>query len=210
MSDLAAELLNRHATALERFSGHRFFQDASSGRLATQVRDRYFCYERLFVRHAANIVAILLAKAPDLSAQRHLNKMLHGLLHDQLEVFDKISIALGLNFEQQVPHDINAFCVGMTEIASAGTYVEGIAAMFVAETTYARVSCNMMQKSPPPDPHMYAWFLLHAELPFLEGAEWLANELNRHGSDAFASGRLDAAVICAIALEVKFHDAAYL
>lgn len=209
MRDLAVELLSRHAAALDRFAGHRFFQDAAAGRLPSEVRDRYFCYERHFVRHAATIVALLLAKAPGLSAQRHLNQMLHGLLYDQLEVFERIFKALGLNAEGSIPDEVEAFCDGMNEIARQGSYSEGIAAMFVAETTYAHVSCGIMRRSPPPDPHLHAWFALHAEQPFLEGADWLAAELNRTGSDAYTSGRLDAAVIRAIELEVRFHDAAY-
>lgn len=209
MTDLANEILSAHASALDRFAGHRFFVDAAAGRLPPDVRDRYFRFEHRFVRHAASIAALLLAKAPGLSAQRHLNRMLHGLLHDQLDVFGRIFTALGLDADGPFPDNVEAFCDGMIGIARDGTYAEGIAAMLVAETTYARVACGMMQGSPPTDPHLRAWFALHAEKSFLEGAQWLASELNRLGSDARASRRLKAIVLRAIELEIQFHDAPY-
>ena len=209
MHDLAADLLSKNAAALERFAGHRFFQDAAAGRLPSEVRDRYFRYERHFVRHAATIVALLLSKAPSLSAQRHLNQMLYGLLYDQLAVFDGIFLELGLDAAGPFPQEVDAFCNGMTEIARQGSYAEGVAAMLVAETTYAQVSCGIMRRSPPPDPHLRAWFELHADVAFLEGAEWLASELNRVGSKLQATISLNVVVENAVELEVQFHDAAY-
>jgi thiaminase/transcriptional activator TenA len=208
MPELSGRLLKTHAEAFSRFADHRFFTMASDGTLPDRVRDAYFLYERRFVEQAVVILALLLSKAPDLASRRHLNSMIHGLLYDQIDLFDGIFARLDLSPVDDVPDEVQAFCTEMTQIAQSGSYVQGIAAMFVAETTYAEVS-RRMKVAQPPDLFLRDWFALHTTQTFVEGAQWLAAEIDRIGEKSDPDGSLDAAVVRAINLEISFHDAAF-
>jgi thiaminase len=199
----SADLRARHAEALERFVGHPFFGRVEEGRLSAEARDRYFTAERHFVGAARAIFAHLLAKAPDLAAARHLVGILDGLVNAQEPLFDRIYAELGLADPPEPGPATAALAEGMTAIARDWPYAAGIAAMSVAEWSYAEVGRRGGWQGAT-DPTVRDWFRLHAEAPFLQGAQWLSDELDRVWTEAEAD-RIDAAFARAIALEIDFH-----
>jgi thiaminase len=173
------------------------------GHLSVEARDRYFTAERHFVGAARAVFAHLLAKAPDLAAARHLVRILDGLVNAQEPLFDRIYADLGLADPPEPSPAATALAEGMVGIARAGPYAAGIAAMGVAEWTYAEIGRRGAWRASG-DPTLRAWFELHAEAPFLDGAQWLSDELDRTWTEADAAA-IDAAATRAIALEVDFH-----
>ncbi|MEM6889429.1 MAG: TenA family protein [Pseudomonadota bacterium] len=201
----AAEILRaRHASELEEFLTHPFFFAVEQNTLPNDARDRYFVAERHFVRAARTIFAYLLLKAPDLAAARHIVSILEGLVNAQERLFDGIYDSLGLSDPVQPDPETAALAEGMTAIASVGSYGEGIAAMYVAEWTYAQVGRRGGWKQTR-DPTIRDWFELHAEPSFRAGAVWLGEELDRVWTPEQAPG-LEAAFRRAIMLEVAFHN----
>lgn len=199
----AADLRARHADALARVVHHPFFRQVEEGRLSAEARDRYFTAERHFVGAARAIFAHLLAKAPDLAAARHLVGILDGLVNAQEPLFDTIYAELGLADPPVPGPATTALAKGMTDIARDGPYAAGIAAMSVAEWSYAEVGRRGGWREAT-DPTVRDWFRLHAEAPFLEGAQWLSDELDRAWTEKEAE-QIDAAFARAIALEIDFH-----
>lgn len=199
----AATLRARHVSALERFVYHPFFQQFEEGRLSPEARDRYFMAERHFVGAARAIFAHLLAKAPDRSAARHLVGILDGLVNAQEPLFDGIYARLGLADPSRPGPATAALADGMTEIARERPYAAGIAAMSVAEWSYAEVARRGGWRAAT-DPTMRDWFRLHGEAPFQDGARWLSDELDRVWTASQAE-QIDAAFARAIALEIDFH-----
>lgn len=201
---VGAELRAAHAARLREFVGHPFFRAAEAGTLPDPARDRYFRSERHFVGAARGVFAHLLANAPDLAAARHLVAILDGLVNAQEPLFDRIFATLGLDGTTPVGPATVALGSGMTAIAREGPYAAGIAAMGVAEWTYAEVSRRTSWHAAE-DQTLRAWFELHGALAFLQGAAWLDHELDRTWSAQDAAA-VEAAFRSAIDLEIAFHD----
>lgn len=209
MTGFCERLIERNRAALRPFEEHRFFREAAAGTLPPDVRDAYFRYEKRYVDQAVVVVAHTLTKAPTLDSSRHLQSMLKGLLYDQQESFSRIFEALDLSPVEESPKKVAEFCEGMTDIAAEGSYAQGIAAMLVAERTYALVA-REMAATPPPDPMLRLWFDLHAAPDFQQSAKWLCEELDRFGRADDGRGALDVTVKRVAQLEVAFHDAAWI
>lgn len=194
----------RHATALDAFVHHRFFLQLEDGRLSADARDRYFVAERHFVGAARAIFAHLLAKAPDITSARHPVGILDGLVNAQEQLFDRIYATLGLFDPPEPASATAALAQGMTDIARDEPYPAGIAAMSVAEWSYAQVGRRGGWRAAA-DPTLRDWFRLHAEPPFQEGAAWLSDELDRTWTPETADA-IDTAFTRAITLEIDFHS----
>jgi len=194
----------KHRARLAAFVEHPFFLAVEDGSLPAPARDRYFVSERHFVGAARGVFAYILAKATDLAPARHLVGILDGLVNAQEVLFDRIFDALGLSTPDLPAPAAQALGDGMTAIARDGSYAEGIAAMSVAEWTYAEVGRRDCWRACS-DPTLRDWFALHAEPAFLSGAAWLSNELDRAWRPEDDT-RIDAAFARAIELEIAFHD----
>lgn len=209
MTELSEIILSEHAEGLDAFAHHAFFAAVEDGSLTAAAARAYFINERGFVEQAVVVFAHILAKAPTLSSRRHLHAILQGLLYSQLDLFDAIQAELGIPRDEtadvSVPAGIRAVYDGFTAIARDGSYASGLAAMLVAESTYARVS-DRLTTSPPRDPLLRNWFALHAQPEFLGGVAWLRQELDQLGRTGVTAGDVSGAVSSAIALEIAFHD----
>lgn len=196
-------LLKRHANPLEGFLHHEFFHQVEQGTLSRTARDAYFVYEHRFVEEAVVVLGHILTKAPTTASRTHIVSMLHGLVTDQFAMFDRILARIGRP-TRATPASVANFCVGMTAISRDGSYAEGLAAMFAAEWTYARVS-ERLRAATVEDELLRDWFDLHTQPRFLEGVAWLEAEL-----DAVAHAHapeVSETFLRAIALEIDFHDA---
>lgn len=203
MTRFSEDLRHRHAASLDAFVGHPFFRAAERGALSTEARDAYFVNERYFVRAARVIFAHLLAKAPTRASARHIVSILDGLVNEQEALFDRIYATLGLSDPPCPSPAAAALADGMTDIARAGPYAAGIAAMSAAEWSYGQVA-QRGGWAVAPDPTLRDWFALHAEPRFLAGVDWLCAELDAVQTET-NSAAIDAAFARAIDLEIEFH-----
>lgn len=202
----ADDLRTRQRDALESFLAHPFFQAVQDGSLTPAARLAYFRYERAFVWRAVEIFALILTRVPDVDAARHLVRILDGLVHDQIALFDDIFRRLGAEPDAgPVPAQAAALGDGMVDLARRG-YAEGLAAMYAAEWTYAEVS-RRMAAHPPADPLMREWFALHTEAAFVDGVAWVRSQLDACSGPAGVRQRLEESFAAAIAFEMDFHDA---
>lgn len=208
---LSQDLLREHAQFWAALTGHEFFRLAESRALPRLSRDAYFLYERAFVDQAVVVFAHILTGAPDLQARRHLVAVLRGLVHDQVDLFDSIfarsGLAVGGLMHGERPAPVQALCDGMTEIACAGDYGTGLAAMFVAERSYLEVS-RRLAAAGTGDEMLDDWFRLHTEPGFTDGVAWIAREIDVLGEQGVTVAHLAPAFRHAIDLECEFHAAA--
>lgn len=200
---VAERLRQRHATALESLVRHPFFLAAENGTLSATERDRYFINERHFVGSARGIFALLLTKAPNLSSARHLVDILDGLVNEQEPLFDRIYSDLGLEDPETPAPAARDLSLGMTEIARDLPYVAGIAAMSVAEWSYAEVA-QRGDWDRTSDPTLRDWFRLHGQETFRNGVRWLEREIDSQWLDQYEA-EVDQAFRRAINLEIAFH-----
>lgn len=197
------DLRERHAAGLHAFVEHPFFRAAERGALSPEARDAYFVNERYFVGAAQVIFAHLLTQAPSRPAARHIVSILDALVNEQEALFDRIYATLGLSDPPCPSSATRALADGMIDIARAGPYAAGIAAMSAAEWSYAQVARHGCWAAAP-DPTLRDWFALHGEPRFLAGVDWLCAELDAVQTDSDGAA-IDAAFARAIDLEIEFH-----
>lgn len=203
----AEALRKTHAAALDGFLNHELFARIAEGRLDPAARNAYFVYEHRFVEQAVIVMGHILTKAPTAGARRHIVHILHGLVTDQISLFDKIFAVIGPQ-SQNMPQSVDDFCEGMTEIAREGSYEQGLAAMLAAEWTYAEVS-KRLAKTNIQDILLRDWFDLHTRSDFLAGVAWLEAELDcaQERLISTPSASIYPAFLHAISLEIEFHNA---
>lgn len=196
---------------------HRFTEGMASGSLPAQVLRRYLVFESDFVEAAVTIFGYALVKAPSISEQARLAEMIRGLTTDQLEYFERVFHALGMGAAERVteptamPVAVVAFRESMLALAAHGSYEEIIAGMAAAEWMYLSW-CQAAHARGPRDPIAAEWVALHVGSPFAEQVGWLRDQLDRSGPhlSPWRQERLASAFRRTLALEIGFHDAAFI
>jgi thiaminase (transcriptional activator TenA) len=203
---LSTRLRSQHAELLSGFLHHEFFQKVADGTLSPVQRDAYFHFEHRFVKQAVTVFGHMLVKAPTYDSQTHIVGILNGLVTEQTDVFRQVFASIGPSPETPWPGAVDRFCDGMTAIVRAGSYPAALAAMLVAESTYADVS-ERLSRNVIADPSLRIWFDLHTTDSFLRGVDWLKQELDRHQLDEADEAEASEAYRRAVELEIAFHSA---
>jgi thiaminase/transcriptional activator TenA len=210
---LSQQILRENRAVFDAMIGHRFVEDIKHGRLSAEVFERYLVYEGAFVDTAISIFAYAVAKAERIEQKRWLIAVLDALANQQIAYFEKTLAARGIDpasFNLSLP-EVEAFRLGMLEIARDGTFLDIVAVMFAAEWMYwtwskEAASCRIS------DPLLKEWVELHAHEDFAAQALWLRDQLDEAGATLDAAGRTKLSRIFGRAqnLEIAFHDAPYL
>lgn len=209
---LSQQILRENATVFEAMVNHRFVDDIVMERLPTPVFERYLVYEGAFVETAISIFAFAAAKAETIEQKRWLIAVLDALANQQIAYFERIFAERNIDpgaYDLDVA-EVEAFRVGMLEIARNGGFLDIVAAMFAAEWMYWTWSKRAVRSSFA-DTHLKEWVEMHADDEFAAQAMWLSRELDAAGNtlDASERKRLSAIFGRAQQLEIAFHDAAY-
>lgn len=211
---LSDHVLVENHDVWQAMQAHRFVADIEHDRLDPAVFRRYLAYENAFVEAAVRIFAHLTAKAPGLGEQRRLIAVQRALVDEQIAyfraAFDELGMTEAMWRDLPLPEDVREFRDGMLEIVAAGSYADGIAAMFAAEWMYW-TWCDRAARKPIGDPVLRRWVDLHAADDFKAQAAWLRGELDRAGEGMDTAARVRCSSIFgrALSLEIAFHNAAY-
>lgn len=209
---LSEQILRENATVFEAMVSHRFVEDIKRDRLTKQAFERYLVYEGAFVDTAISIFAFATAKAETIAQKRWLIAVLDTLANQQIAYFEKTFAERGIDpaaYDLDIP-EVEAFRVGMLEIARDGGFLDTIAAMFAAEWMYWTWS-RQVAACTISDPLLKEWVDMHAGEDFAAQAKWLKQQLDDAGEtlDAAERKRLSAIFGRAQQLEIDFHDAPY-
>jgi thiaminase (transcriptional activator TenA) len=202
-----------NADLWETMQRHRFVADIIADRLSPDVFRRYLILEQGFVETAILIFGNAMLKAPAFPQRRRLIGVLHSLAEDQLTYFARVFGALGLQPQsaaRPIPEAAREFNDGMLAIAERGSYADIIAIMLAAEWMYGSW-CLRAAKAAITDAELRHWVALHAETGFLDGVNWLINEINCEAAGLGDTGRqrLSRLFREALRLEIAFHEAPY-
>jgi thiaminase/transcriptional activator TenA len=209
---LSQRILRENHAVFEAMVNHRFVTDIENGRLPGDVFDRYLVYEGAFVETAISIFALAVARAGTIEQKRWLIGVLDVLANQQIAYFERTLAARGVDparFDLAEPR-VEAFRAGMLDIATQGTVLDIIVAMFAAEWMYWTWS-KRAAAADIADPLLREWVAMHADDVFARQANWLREQID--AADA-ALADADRARLIAVfgrvqALEIAFHTAAY-
>jgi len=208
---LADEILAANSAAWREMQAHRFIRDIEADQLDPTVFHRYLAYEGAFVATAIAIFAEAVAKAPGIEEQRWLIDVLKALADDQIGYFEATFQQLGLDPDEAPRHpSVDAFCIGMRQIAAEGSYLDIVTAMFCAEWMYW-TWCRRAARRTITDPILKRWVKMHAEEEFADQARWLKAQLDTTGRHLprDARRRLSQLFGRVLRMEIDFHSAPY-
>jgi thiaminase/transcriptional activator TenA len=210
---LSEQILRENKAVFDAMVGHRFVEDIKADRLPKQVFERYLVFEGAFVDTAISIFAFATAKSETIEQKRWLIGVLDALANQQIAYFEKTFAERGIDLsahDTTIP-EVAAFRDGMLAISRDGGYLDTVAAMFAAEWMYWTWSKEAALQTMS-DPLLKEWVDLHAHEDFAAQALWLKSELDAAGKGMSAEerARLSSIFGHAQALEIAFHDAAYL
>jgi thiaminase/transcriptional activator TenA len=209
---LSQRILRENHAVFEAMVNHRFVTDIENGRLPGDVFDRYLVYEGAFVETAISIFALAVARAGTIEQKRWLIGVLDALANQQIAYFERTLAARGVDparFDLAEPR-VEAFRAGMLDIATQGTVLDIIVAMFAAEWMYWTWS-KRAAAADIADPLLREWVAMHADDVFAGQANWLKEQID--AADTVLA-EADRARLIAVfgrvqALEIAFHTAAY-
>jgi len=201
------QILSDNSKILDEMLTHKFVEDICTDALPKKVFDNYLIYEGAFVETAISIFAYCVARAPDIFCQRKLISVLEALANSQIPYFEDRLKARSIQLPKFIPIRVAEFKDGMLEIAKKGDFIDIITAMFAAEWMYwtwckSAATCHIS------DPDVKAWIDLHVEDEFANQALWLKSVIDEYCTKDDLP-RLNEIFSRVMALEIRFHDAAY-
>ncbi|HVK92896.1 MAG TPA: TenA family protein, partial [Mycoplana sp.] len=179
---LSEQILRENAAVFEAMVNHRFVEDIKQDRLSKQAFERYLVYEAAFVDTAISIFAFATAKAETIAQKRWLIAVLDALANQQIAYFEKTFAERGIDpaaYDLDLA-EVEAFRVGMLEIARDGGFLDTVAAMFTAEWMYWTWSTQAADCTIS-DPLLREWVGMHAHEDFAAQAYWLKQQLDDAG-----------------------------
>lgn len=212
MSSLSERMLDENRTVWDAMQAHRFVRDVEADRLPEDVFHHYLVIEGAFVATAIGIFAQGVIKAPGIRQQRWLIGVLRALAEEQIGYFERTYAALEIDpaaYDVKAPQ-VEAFRAGMERIASEGSYLDIVTAMFAAEWMYWHW-CRRAAQTPLSDPELKRWVDLHAEDAFAAQAKWLKAEVDAGDATLNEAERVRLSHLFGhvLQLEVEFHSSAY-
>ncbi|WP_265519896.1 TenA family protein [Nitratireductor luteus] len=209
---LSEQMLRENAAVFEAMVNHRLVRDIEQDRLDARVFERYLVYEGAFVDTAISIFAYAAAKAKTISQKRWLIGVLDALANQQIAYFERTFAARGIDPSRYDPErsEVEAFRIGMLDIARKGRFLDIVAAMFAAEWMYWTWS-KRATVTAISDPLVREWVEMHADETFAAQALWLRAQLDAAGETLGPAerSRLSGIFGDVQRLEIAFHDVPY-
>ena len=206
-------LRNRHQDLWQRMVNHPFVVEMGEGTLPVEKFRAYFVQDYVFVNDLVSMVAMGIARAPDLETAGWLNRFLAGVLDPESDLFLRAFKELGVPEAEYssagASPTTQAFGDFLVRIGFEGSFDDIATVLYVTEATYLDWGTRLIgQGKKPANPIYREWIDIHGPAVLGELVSWLEQRL-----DATASGggrqRLEGLFVTALRYEYRFWEAAY-
>ena len=203
-----------NAEQWERMVSHRFVQELGEGSLSAEIFRRYMLQDYLFLKALVKLVALGIAKAPDLEAARRLDGFLSPVLNGEEELFHRAFQSLGEPSDAGLLAEplptTTAFGSFLTSVAYEGSYEEILACLLVTEGTYVGWARRLARDNAALGNAFYQeWIDIHASEELGSFVDWLGRALDDSELAASQARRIGEVFRIALNYEVRFWDMAY-
>ena len=180
---LTEELRERHHDLWERMVTHPFVQELGSDTLPLEKFQRYFLQDYFFLGDFRTLLALAVAKAPDMDTARRLAEFLAEVLQGEEQLFRRSFQEWGLRPEQYARPDPTPVTIAfgnlMARVAYEGSFAEILAVLVVSEQAYLDWATRLAQPGRLPKTPVYReWIEIHSSDGFRDFVGWLAESLD--------------------------------
>lgn len=191
---------------------HRFTRELGDGTLDEAVFARYLLQDYAFVNSLASLVGDAVSAAPTMSQKARLADFLGTVTDEEDDYFERSFDALDVDAETYRNPPLTEPTAALRDLLAAagrGGYAEVLAVLLPVEWVYRTWAGRV---DAPEAPFCYReWVEIHDVDAFDAFVEWVREELDAVGPTLAPDRERRVATLFerAVALEVRFFDAAY-
>ena len=210
---LTQELRRRHEELWDRVVNHPFVLELGADTLPLEKFKRYFLQDYVFFRDFVSLLALGVAKAPDLNASRHLAAFLAEVLQGEEQLFQGSFEQWGLEpeeYSRPAPSPpAAAFGDLMARVAYEGAFAEIMTVLVVTEWVYLDWATRAADLGRPDTPVYRAWTEIHSNEEFRKFVLWLLETLDGLDLSAEQEQRVRDLFHATLRYELAFWELGY-
>lgn len=173
----------------EKIHAHPFVRGIGDGTLPLAQFRFYMCQDYIFLKEYSRVIALAVAKAPELAEMGRFADLLNATLNTEMELHRGFAAKFGISNDEIEATTPAPTCKGYTdfllEAAYAGTFGEIAAAMLPCQWDYAIIGEQLAAKGIPENAPLHAeWIETYASEEFAELARWLREMFDEAASTA--------------------------
>src|SRR4051794_18862446 len=191
---------------------HPFVRGVGDGSLPVARFERYVRQDYLFLIDYGRVLALGVARAPDLATMRRFADLTKAILGEEMELHRAFAREFGitesqLEAERPAPQTLT-YADFLLRTAAVGDFAELAAALLPCMWGYAEIGAALGREPPPPDPRYAQWIATYADPGFHALATWCRALVDRLGAEAGDAGRerMRRAFVACSEHELAFWD----
>lgn len=212
LSDRLRELA---APVWEAQHAHPFVRGIGDGSLDVTKFGYWLRQDYLYLIDYARLFATAVLKAPDLDTMTTMARMVHEILHMEMDLHRSYVAEFGITAEDLEQETKAPTCQGYTDFllrtATTGDFTELLAALLPCIWGYAEVGQRLAERGLPEDERYARWIGMYASEDFAALGAWCRDLVDRYGADLPESARqrMEAAFLTSSRYELAFWEMAW-
>lgn len=178
------EELQQHAAALrERVFQHPFVTGIGDGTLPRAAFRYYMCQDYVFLIDYSRVLALAVAKAPDLEVMGRFATLLHETLHTEMALHRSFAAQFGLSLQDleatRAAPSTRAYAQHLLTVAYSDSLTAIVTAVLPCMWDYSDIGQRLAAQGLPPTQPLYGqWIQTYAAPEFGALATWLRQQLD--------------------------------
>ena len=194
---------------------HPFVRGIGEGTLDLQAFKFWVRQDYLFLTEYARVLALAVAKAPDLGNMARFAGLLDETLRVEMSLHRSYAAEFGISEEELARDEMapatRAYTDFLARTAALGGFAELVAALTPCMWCFCEIGQRLSRGPQPVDERYRRWIEMYSSKEFADLAEWCRELLDRlaGGLDQEGRQRLEDAFLTSSRYELLFWEASY-
>ena len=192
---------------------HPFVTELGNGTLPLENFRFYMCQDYVFLIEYSRLLALAVAKAPDLDIMGRFANLLDATLNREMALHREFAAQCGISAAElattQAVPTTYAYTRHLIRVAALGDLAETVAALLPCQWGYAEIGQTLASRGKPANAPFYAqWIEMYASPEFAALAAWLRGLLDSL-ADSTSEARVRETFCASARYEYLFWEMAY-
>ena len=216
MAERFSDRLHRLAEPVwEAQHAHPFVRGIGDGTLELEKFMFWVRQDYLFLIDYARLLAVAVARAPDIATMQRFADLVHSTLNVEMELHRSYAAEFGISREEVEAEEKAPTTRGYTDfllrVAAMGDFPELIAAVLPCMWSFCEIGQRLAQGPHPTDDRYASWIDMYASAEFAELADWCRQLVDQTATDLpeQALRRMEDAFLTSSRYEYLFWEMAW-
>ncbi len=194
---------------------HPFVRGIGDGSLDLEKFKFWVRQDYLFLIDYARLLALAVARAPDLPTMRRFADLVHSTLSVEMELHRSYAAEFGISGEELEAEEkaptTRAYTDFLLRVAALGDFPELIAALLPCMWGFSDIGHHLAQAARPSDERYSKWIEIYSSSEFAEVADWCRSLVDQLASELPEDilRRMEEAFLTSSRYECQFWDMAW-